>query len=84
MLRAMHAADNPLTANRRWDCYVEDTAPREIVKRQQCAPSPWALVKGFQDPEYNFVGGVIQSWSKEQAELWQDHTHEYNPSEEIA
>ena len=52
-----------------------------IVKRQQCAPS----VKGFQNIEsYSLVGGVILLWSKGQAELQQDHTHEYNPSEEIA
>jgi hypothetical protein len=66
MLRAMHAAGNPLTANRRRDCYVEDIAPGELSRgSKQCAP----LVKGFQNLEYNFVGGVILSQSKGQAEL---------------
>ena len=39
MLRAMHAPDNPLTANRRWVCYVEeDTAPRELSRGSNVHP----------------------------------------------
>ena len=38
MLRAMHAADTPLTANRRRDCYVEDTAPGEMSSGSNVHP----------------------------------------------
>ena len=45
MLRAMHAPDNPLTANRRWELLRGGHRTWRNVKRQQCAP----LVKGFQN-----------------------------------
>ena len=64
MLRAMHAPDdNPLTANRRWVCYVDsdDNAPGEMSRGGNV--HPWTLVKGFQNPESNF-DGVVYSYGQ--------------------
>lgn len=41
MLRAVHAAHNPLTANRRRDCYVENTAPSEWKSRDAATAHAW-------------------------------------------
>jgi hypothetical protein len=65
MLHAMHAVDNPLTANRRRDCYVERTP--HLEKCQEAA-AMCTLGKRVPESRIQLVGGVILSRSKGQAE----------------